>query len=160
MGHIKTYFTAFLILTLTSLYSQDTLTNHNFFDDYKSGIVMGCIFQDKTYATIGGVFAQDYDRKTRQTLGFGICADFSLNTSSTIIGPRAFFEVTKGIFGYRINLAYYFQNRDEDFRVIPEVYLTLYGRVNFCYGLSLATPNRTINDLGLHRFSLQFNFIK
>jgi hypothetical protein len=160
MEQIKKYITAFLVLTITNLKSQDTLSNHNFFDDYKSGMVMGCILENKTYATIGGVFAQNYDNKMRQTLGFGICADISLNSSSTIIGPRVFFEMTKGIFGYRINLAYYFQNSDEDFRIIPEVYLTLYGRVNFCYGLSLATPYRTINDLGLHRFSLQFNFLK
>lgn len=157
---IKIFITSLLALIITNLFSQDTLTEQNFFDRYKSGMVMGCIYQNKTFLTIGGVFAQDYDKKNRQTLGFGFCADISINSSSSIVGPRLFLEATRGIFGYRMNIAYYFQNNDEDLRIVPELYLTVFGRLNFCYGLSLATPNRQIDDLGLHRISLQFNFVK
>jgi hypothetical protein len=154
---MRTFLFSLILLCSVKFYSQDTIQK-NFFSDFRPGGVIGVILQDRTYLTAGGLYLLPYDEMNKQTVSFGFCADISINTSDVVVGPRFFADFSKKHIGARINFSEYYQKNLSEFRLTPEIFITLFGNVNLSYGYAFCFPERNIVDAGFNRVSLIFNF--
>jgi hypothetical protein len=148
------------ILASLSAISQDTLPN-KYNRGLQQGPFAGVIYHDKTFLTIGGIFAEPYRRKeTNAAFGFG--ADVCINSDAPILGPRLFFGVSWAWAGFRMSFVdYYKGGKEQDLRFIPEAYINMSGLVYLSYGYSMFFFSPTIlGEVGEHRVSLVFNFVK
>jgi hypothetical protein len=73
-----------------------------------------------------------------------------------IIAPKIGYEFSMSVLVFRINALNYFQNRNSNFYIYPEVGISLGGSVNLTYGYN-SLKNNDIIGLSKHRIGLSIN---
>ena len=61
------------------------------------------------------------------------------------------------LFTLRFSAVNYFQNGNSEFRILPELGLSLGGWANLTYGYGIAFKNENLKNVSNHRISLTFN---
>lgn len=57
----------------------------------------------------------------------------------------------------RLSAVNYFQNGNSEFRVFPELGVSINGRVNLTYGYGMPCNNGNLNNVSCHSVGLSFN---
>ena len=93
--------------------------------------------------------------------------DIMVDDRNLLIGPKAGYEFTAGVFGAALDVTWFFDrdyNREGlDRRAIvatPKAGLTLLGFMNFFYGYQIPLSEVRITSISRHRFGLIFNVNK
>lgn len=73
-----------------------------------------------------------------------------------IIAPKIGYEMSITFFSLRLSALNYFQNKQSEFRILPELGLSIGGFVNLTYGYGISFGN-SINGISNHRLGLSFN---
>lgn len=76
------------------------------------------------------------------------------------IAPKIGYEFALLGLDLKLSAANYYQDKNSEFRIIPEIGLSMGGWVNLTYGYGISFKDRDITDIGHHRVSLSFNFNK
>ena len=79
------------------------------------------------------------------------------NNENFIIAPKVGFEISAAIIAVRLSAVNYFQNNKSEFRIVPEIGISLNSFVNLTYGYNFRITNKQIDGLNGHRFCLSFN---
>lgn len=140
----------------TSLFSQDTIQK---FKKYDYAFSPGVIVQENVFnefnIIIGTVSSQNW------TVGIvGTRIGFESNfkyDKDFIIAPKVGYEISMILVSLRLSAANYFQNKESEFRIIPEMGLSFGGAINLTYGYGFSLNHSDINGLSNHRLSLTFN---
>jgi hypothetical protein len=93
--------------------------------------------------------------------------DIMVDDENLLIGPKAGYEFTAGMFGAAFDVTYYY---DKDYNsegldrrafvATPKAGLTLLGFLDLFYGYQIPLSETVITSLSRHRFSLTFNLNK
>ena len=73
------------------------------------------------------------------------------------IAPKVGYEISATLFVIRLSAVNYFQNGNSEFRILPELGLSIYGWVNLTYGYGIPLHNGNLNNVSCHRVGLSFN---
>jgi hypothetical protein len=73
------------------------------------------------------------------------------------IAPKIGYEISATVFSLRLSAVNYFQNGNSEFRVLPELGISVYGWANLTYGYGIPFNNGHLNNVSCHRVSLSFN---
>lgn len=74
-----------------------------------------------------------------------------------IIAPKIGYEISLVAVVARLTALNYFQNKHAEFRLLPEVGISLGGNINLTYGYNFRLTPRKITDISNHRMCLSFN---
>ncbi|WGD35150.1 hypothetical protein [Olleya sp. YS] len=92
--------------------------------------------------------------------GFRIGLETNLKANEDfIIAPKLGYEFSITFFSLRLSALNYFQNNQSEFRLLPELGISLGGLVNVTYGYGIGF-GQSINGISNHRLSLSFNLNK
>lgn len=76
------------------------------------------------------------------------------------IAPKIGFEMSATVVSMRLSAVNYFQNSNSEFRLLPEIGISMYGWVNLTYGYGIPFNNGNLNNVSHHRVALSFNLDK
>ena len=76
------------------------------------------------------------------------------------IAPKIGYEISMTLFSLRLSAVNYFQNGNSEFRMLPELGISIGGKVNLTYGYGIPFNNGDLNNVSCHRVALSFNFNK
>ncbi|WP_204346246.1 hypothetical protein [Psychroserpens algicola] len=76
------------------------------------------------------------------------------------IAPKIGYEISATVFALRLSAVNYFQNGHSEFRVLPELGISLYGWANLTYGYGIPFNDGNLNNVSSHRVALSFNLDK
>lgn len=85
----------------------------------------------------------------------GIESDFTRT-----IAPKIGYEYDIVGLSLRLSTVNYFQERNSELRLLPEIGISLCGWANLTYGYGIPLNNGDITDIGHHRVALSFNLNK
>ncbi|MFC0605983.1 hypothetical protein [Winogradskyella pulchriflava] len=109
--------------------------------------------------SVGRVSAE-FPPKMFPIVGFeGFRAGVETNLRSNedfIIAPKLGYEISLTFFSVRLSALNYFHNKESEFRILPELGVSLGGMFNLTYGYGISFKN-PINDISNHRLSLSIN---
>ena len=90
--------------------------------------------------------------------GFRIGVETNLRDGHNhTIAPKIGFEMAVTVFALRLSAVNYFQNGRSEFRLLPELGISIYGWVNLTYGYGIPFNNGHLNNVSNHRVGLSFN---
>jgi len=145
-----------MLLSAVEVFSQDTLRKTDFaFSPELIG--QGQIFGGANL-TIGRVVIEKVVVGMVGTR-IGVETNFKSN-SDFIIAPKIGYEVSPTFFVLRLSGLCYFQNGNNEFRLLPEVGFSYGGLINLTYGYNIRLTASRIDDLRGHRWCLSFNLNK
>ena len=72
------------------------------------------------------------------------------------IAPKIGYGVALLFLNARLSVLNYFQNDKSEFRVLPEIGLSLGGKINMTYGYGIAFKDNNLNNVSNHRLSINF----
>jgi hypothetical protein len=91
--------------------------------------------------------------------GFRIGVETNLRDGRNhTIAPKVGYEVSMTLFSIRLSAVNYFQNGSSEFRLLPELGLSIGGKINLMYGYGIPFNNGNLNNVSCHRVGLSFNF--
>ena len=73
------------------------------------------------------------------------------------IAPKIGYEISATVFMVRLSAINYFQNKNSEFRLLPEIGISMLGWVNLTYGYGIPFNNGNLNNVSHHRVGLSFN---
>ncbi|WP_156115501.1 hypothetical protein [Psychroserpens sp. Hel_I_66] len=76
------------------------------------------------------------------------------------IAPKIGYEISVTVFSIRLSAVNYFQNGNSEFRLLPEIGISLNGWANLTYGYGIPFNNGNLNNVSSHRVGLSFNLDK
>jgi len=76
------------------------------------------------------------------------------------IAPKFGYEFSMTLFSLRLSAVNYFQNGNSEFRILPEIGLSIGGWANLTYGYGIPLNNGNLNNVSCHRVALSFNINK
>lgn len=94
---------------------------------------------------------------TLASAGPYLTCDVVFTDDEVIVGPKAGYEVTAGLFGFAADLAYYSDFENESLLVTPKVGITLLGFADLFYGRSFTVSRDAFSAISVSRFSLIIN---
>jgi hypothetical protein len=121
--------------------------------------------QDRAFFEVGLQYHSIY----RHPLGLAsqggyITVDVFLDNKNLLLGPKAGYEVTVGIFGIAADVTYFIdQNYNEagenrrSWVFTPKAGLTIFGFADLFYGYQIPISDQEITSIYRNRFSLVFN---
>lgn len=77
-----------------------------------------------------------------------------------IVAPSVWIEAHAVLIGGRVDLTYYRYHGQEDFRLMPQIGLTLAGNGGIYYGRSFALNPRPLEQIGTHRLTLVISIVE
>ncbi|MCD2260969.1 hypothetical protein [Psychroserpens luteolus] len=90
--------------------------------------------------------------------GFRIGVETNLRDGRNhTIAPKIGYELSATVFAIRLSAVNYFQNGNSEFRVLPEVGISMGGWANLTYGYGIPFNNGNLNNVSNHRVGLSFN---
>jgi hypothetical protein len=89
----------------------------------------------------------------------GFRIGIELDCSKTF-APKIGYEIAIVGLAIRLSAANYFQEGNSEFRLLPEIGLSMGGWASLTYGYGISFNDRTITDIGHHRVCLSFNLNK
>lgn len=149
----------FLIFSSILSYSQEKENQTKTDFAFSSGLILqGNLFADVNIMI--GKVTIDLDSKIPfvgiQGFRLGFESNFLDNENYTI-APKIGYEISPMLFTLRFSAVNYFQNGNSEFRILPELGLSLGGWANLTYGYGIAFKNENLNNVSNHRISLTFN---
>jgi hypothetical protein len=94
---------------------------------------------------------------TLASLGPYLTCDVVFTDDNVIVGPKAGYEVTAGLFGFAADVAYYSDFETESLLITPKLGITLLGFADLFYGRSITLSNDSFSAISVSRFSLIIN---
>ncbi len=94
---------------------------------------------------------------TLASAGPYLTCDVVFTDEDVIVGPKAGYEVTAGLFGFAADVAYYSDFEKESFLITPKLGITLLGFADLFYGRSFTLSNDSFSAISVSRFSLVIN---
>ncbi|RAJ13416.1 hypothetical protein LY08_01933 [Olleya aquimaris] len=92
--------------------------------------------------------------------GFRVGIETNLKSNENfIIAPKLGYEISVTYFSIRLSALNYFQNKQSEFRLLPEAGISIGGLINLTYGYGIGF-GQTIHGISNHRLSLSFNLNK
>ena len=76
------------------------------------------------------------------------------------IAPKLGYEFSMTLFSLRLSAVNYFQNGNSEFRILPEIGISMGGWANLTYGYGIPFNNGNLDNVSHHRVGLSFNFNK
>ena len=73
------------------------------------------------------------------------------------IAPKIGYEMSVTVFSIRLSAVNYFQNGNSEFRILPELGVSMNGWANLTYGYGIAINSGHLNNVSNHRVGLSFN---
>lgn len=110
---------------------------------------------------IGGIANEGQSKIPIVGVG-GLRVGFETNLKSNtdfIIAPKIGVELSAAIISMRLSAINYFKDNESEFRILPELGISLNGSVNLTYGYGISFKN-TINGISNHRLGLSININK
>ncbi|WP_179007817.1 hypothetical protein [Winogradskyella forsetii] len=154
----------FLILSSFLCYSQKVENQTETKTDF--AISPGLILQGNLFADVNimiGKVTVDLNSKIPIVgiSGFrlGFESNFRNNENYTI-APKIGYEISPMLYTLRLSAVNYFQNGNSEFRILPELGLSLGGWVNLTYGYGIVLKDENLRNVSNHRVSLTFNLNK
>jgi len=93
--------------------------------------------------------------------GYRIGAESNLRTGRDfIIAPKVGYEVCILIGVVRLSAINYFKGSTSEFRILPEVGLSMFGLINITYGYNIRVTSPAIGDISSHRLAISINLNK
>jgi len=90
--------------------------------------------------------------------GFRIGVETNLRDGHNhTIAPKIGYEMAVTIMALRLSAVNYFQNGRSEFRLLPELGISIYGWVNLTYGYGIPFNDGNLNNVSYHRVGLSFN---
>jgi hypothetical protein len=86
-----------------------------------------------------------------------VTVDAVFTTDEIILGPKAGYEITAGLFGAAADITYYTDFDREVLMVTPKAGLSVFGYVNLFYGRNIRLSDDSFKSISPNRFSLIFN---
>lgn len=152
----------FVILAFgTSAQVTDTVNVHPF-ERYwtRSRLIpkFGGGFQGNGFLEAGLAFHKIYVHPlTLASAGPYLTCDVVFTEHDVIVGPKAGYEVTAGLFGFAADVAYYSDFEKESLLLTPKLGLTILGFADFFYGRSFTMSQDSFSAISVSRFSLIIN---
>ncbi|MBR9915429.1 MAG: hypothetical protein GYB32_11480 [Algicola sp.] len=73
------------------------------------------------------------------------------------IAPKIGYELSATVYVLRLSAVNYFQNSQSEFRLLPELGISLGGWANLTYGYGIPLKKADLNNVSHHRLALSFN---
>lgn len=86
-----------------------------------------------------------------------LTCDVVFTDDNVIVGPKAGYEVTAGLFGFAADVSYYSDFEKESLLVTPKLGITLLGFADLFYGRSFTLSRDSFSAISVSRFSLVIN---
>ena len=156
----------FFVLSLSSAQSGETQQNSRI-EKPKIEVLFspGIIVQHETFLDlnllIGVVVVEQSKIPVIGVTGIRVGVETNLRDGHNhTIAPKIGFEMSATIFSMRLSAVNYFQNGNSEFRMLPELGISVYGWANLTYGYGIPFNNGNLNNVSCHRVSLSFNLDK
>ncbi|MDC8003917.1 hypothetical protein POV27_07625 [Aureisphaera galaxeae] len=153
-----------LILISTFCYSQEAEEQTE--TQLDVAFAPGLIYQGNFFADLNiliGEVTVDLDSKIPivgiKGFRIGMESNFRDNENFTI-APKIGYEISPMLYTLRLSALNYFQNGNSEFRILPEIGLSLGGWGLLTYGYGIAFNDGNLNNVSNHRVSLSFNLNK
>jgi hypothetical protein len=154
---MKSRYLLILFLVLISIYTGYSQNA----DRYTIGINTGYAYATSHFLQVEAIYGKDYGNVHVGSMGYGVGTDLSYMDDKFTIGPKAFVEFNPLVlFGSRIGLINYISQGQSDFRLLPEVGISLLGYANLMYGYSIPLLKTELDDISKHRFGLSVNLYR
>ncbi len=148
------------ILCLINLYSycQESKTSKKYDYAFSPGIISQGNMFNELNLTIGKVSTENW---TVGIVGWrlGLESNFKYD-KEFIIAPKIGYDISMTYFTVRLSAINYFQNKKSEFRLLPEIGISLGGSLCLTYGYGISINNSDISGLSNHRIGLSFNINK
>ena len=89
--------------------------------------------------------------------GFRIAIESNLSTDHYTIAPKIGYEYTPELLSFRLSAVNYFQDNNSEFRILPEIGLSLFTLINLNYGYGISFNDQNLHNVGKHRISITIN---
>ncbi|GHA62252.1 hypothetical protein [Pontibacter akesuensis] len=151
----KVYFLlAFLLAHISVSYAQGP-------DNYRTGLTTGYSYANSHFLQLGIIYGKNYGNVHIPALGYGIGADVGLVEEKLAVGAKGFIEYNPFILTVtRLGVIHYTSQGQNDFRILPEAGISIFGLIHFTYGYSIPLSRREIVDIGKNRLSLSVNIFR
>ena len=139
-------------------YSQDSKRVDK--NDFDFAFFPGLILQENLYfdanLLIGAINEPEEYQPYIVYSGFrvGLESSFPINNEDYTIAPKIGYEVSVMFVNLRLSAINYFQNSKSEFRILPEIGLSIGDWINLAYGYGIAFKDNNLNNLSNHRFSV------
>lgn len=149
----------FIYVNTMFCYSQNEKENIPLDYVFSPGIIIQKDIFSEFNITIGDVSSEQHPKMPPiiGIIGYRIGLETNFkNKESFIIAPKIGYEISITFFTVRLSALNYFKNKQSEFRLLPELGLSIGGSINLTYGYGISIGN-TINDISNHRLGLSFN---
>lgn len=118
----------------------------------------GAGYQGNAFVEVGFALHKIYVHPlTLASSGPYLTCDVVFTDDEVIVGPKAGYEVTAGLFGFAADVAYYSNFENESLLVTPKAGITLLGFADLFYGRSFTISRDAFSAISVSRFSLIIN---
>lgn len=155
---MKIQFLSLLFLCTLYSFSQEIQFKRKFDVAFAPGIICQGNMYNELNLTIGKVSAENW---TVGIVGWRIGMESNFkNNNEFIIAPKVGYDISMTYFTIRLSAVNYFQNSKSEFRILPELGISLGGSFCLTYGYGINLNNAAISGLANHRIGLSFNINK
>ncbi|GLB53524.1 hypothetical protein NBRC110019_25650 [Neptunitalea chrysea] len=132
---------------------------------YDKAFSPGIIFQDDVFADINLFIGSTIANKKNYipiagAIGTRMGFETNFSKDNFTIAPKIGYELSVEIISLRLSALNYFQQEKSEFRVLPEIGLTLGGWADLTYGYGIQINDANLHNVAQHRVALTFNLNK
>lgn len=155
---MKKHFLSLLFLLSIYSFSQEKQSNKKYDFAFAPGIICQGNMFNELNITVGKISTENW---TVGIVGWriGIESNFKYN-SEFIIAPKVGYDISMTYFTVRLSAVNYFQNDKSEFRILPEIGISLGGSFCLTYGYGISLKNSEVLGASNHRIGLSFNINK
>nr|WP_321231179.1 hypothetical protein [uncultured Psychroserpens sp.] len=153
-------------LSMANAQSGEVQTREKYRNEFKDILFSpGVIVQHETFlefnVSIGEVTAINGKIPLVGFEGFRVGFETNLrDRHNHTIAPKIGYEISATLFSIRLSAVNYFQNGNSEFRLLPEIGISMYGWANLTYGYGIPFNNGNLDNVSCHRVALSFNLDK
>jgi len=155
---MKKYLISLQFLISLYSFSQETQLNKKYDFAFSPGIICQGNMFNELNLTIGKISTENC---TVGIVGWRIGFESNFkNNSEFIIAPKIGYNISMTYFTIRLSAVNYFQDNKSEFRILPEIGISLGGSFCLTCGYGINLKNSEISGLSNHRIGLSFNINK
>ena len=110
--------------------------------------------------SLGGMLGTNLGKTYAPNYALGIYADV-IFVNQPIIGQRVKVNLNHlGIFGINFNVANYYRNGQNDFRITPEINFSYQGKVNLFAGYNFSISDHKFSEIGDFKLGMNVNLVR
>lgn len=154
---MKKHFLSLLFLLSLYSFSQEKKSNKKYDFAFSPGIICQGNMFNELNVTVGKISTENW---TVGIVGWriGVESNFKYN-NDFIIAPKVGYDISMTYFTVRLSAVNYFQNSKSEFRILPEIGISLGGSICLTYGYGISLKSE-ISGVPNHRIGLSFNINK